>query len=241
MDAREAGELLRLAMIQKSRPVAASSRMNDLVQRYLEEDSFRRLVDSVAEGLGLEILDTSRSQFLLTPSDEESPFALNLSEYSRILGGKAVGRSRLVAIHLGLAASFFPTAAALDSDFSEVGHWTEQQLRDRLRDMAQKLANHESADSVDQFIWADLLSMEIAKESERFALTTLEGIIGKVLKDMVDNRLLSSEKAYDGIRYMPTRAYRLLIRRRAGRLLAKVLDLMKDQESLKQKNEESIK
>lgn len=77
-DVRAAAELVTFGLARRVRPVEGSE-YRALLDRYRAELRFKDLVDTMAEGLGLEVLGTPRAGIVLVP-DPGGPFATRLGD-----------------------------------------------------------------------------------------------------------------------------------------------------------------
>lgn len=77
-DVRAAAELINFGLARRHRPVERSE-YRTLLDRYRAELRFKDVVDTMAEGLGLEVLGTPRAGIVLVP-DPGGPFATRLGD-----------------------------------------------------------------------------------------------------------------------------------------------------------------
>lgn len=77
-DVRAAAELITFGLARRGRPVEGSE-YRTLLDRYRTELRFKDVVDTMAEGLGLEVLGTPRAGIVLAP-DPGGPFATRLGD-----------------------------------------------------------------------------------------------------------------------------------------------------------------
>ncbi|GAA4553362.1 hypothetical protein [Pseudonocardia xishanensis] len=107
---RAAAELVAFGLERRSRPVEGSE-YRALLDRYRTELRFRDVVDTMAEGLGLEVLGTPRSGIVLAP-EPGGPFATRLADLRTMDQGE-----RLVfgLVLIGIAAYAYPQ----DVDFDD--------------------------------------------------------------------------------------------------------------------------
>ncbi len=77
-DVRAAAELINFGLSRRNRPVEGSE-YRTLLDRYRAELRFKDVVDTMAEGLGLEVLGTPRAGIVLVP-DPGGPFATRLGD-----------------------------------------------------------------------------------------------------------------------------------------------------------------
>jgi hypothetical protein len=109
-EVRAAAELLAFGLQRRSRPVEGSD-YRALLDRYRTELRFRDVVDTMAEGLGLEALGTPRSGIVLAP-EPGGPFATRLADFRTMDQNE-----RLVfgLVLIGIAAYAYPQ----DVDFDD--------------------------------------------------------------------------------------------------------------------------
>ncbi len=77
-DVRSAAELIQFGLARRVRPVEGSE-YRVLLDRYRDELRFKDVVDTMAEGLGLEVLGTPRAGIVLVP-EPGGPFATRLGD-----------------------------------------------------------------------------------------------------------------------------------------------------------------
>jgi hypothetical protein len=77
-EVRAAAELITFGLARRARPVEGSD-YRTLLDRYRSELRFKDVVDTMAEGLGLEVLGTPRAGIVLVP-DPGGPFATRLGD-----------------------------------------------------------------------------------------------------------------------------------------------------------------
>lgn len=108
-DVGAASELIAFGLSRSARPVDGSDYRN-LLDRYRTEIRFKDIVDTIAEGLGLEVLGTPRTGLVLAP-DPSGPFATRLADLRTM-----TSEEKLVfgLILLALAAYAYPNDVDLD-------------------------------------------------------------------------------------------------------------------------------
>jgi hypothetical protein len=109
-DVRAAAELITFGLARRARPVEGSE-YRTLLDRYRTELRFKDVVDTMAEGLGLEVLGTPRAGIVLAP-DPGGPFATRLGDLRAMTEDE-----RLVfgLVLIGIAAYAYPN----DVDFDD--------------------------------------------------------------------------------------------------------------------------
>src|SRR5688572_14817022 len=100
-DAGAAAQLIGYGLQPRLRP-ASTPLYAELVERHLGDVAFRDLVDHIADGLGLVVLDVSAASGITLGATPGSPFELRLADYRANLSGD----ERLLhgLIHVGIAA-----------------------------------------------------------------------------------------------------------------------------------------
>jgi len=112
-DARAAATLLQWGLRPQARP-AQEADYRRLIDRYLDEADFRALTRSVAEGLGLTVLDIGAHGLVLAPS-MNSAFSLPASDF-RSPSGYADDRLLDGLVQIAIATTVFPRARDLEDD-----------------------------------------------------------------------------------------------------------------------------
>ena len=112
-DAGAASQLIGYGLQPRLRPASAPAYAR-LVERYRGDVAFRELVDHVADGLGLVVLDVAGATGVTLAATEGSAFELRLADYRANLSTD----DRLLhgLIHVGIAAYGYPTSASLTDD-----------------------------------------------------------------------------------------------------------------------------
>ena len=81
-DAESAARLISFGMRPKQLP-GRDVVYADLVRRYSEDSAFKQLVNSVAAGLGLLVLDVSAQAGAVLAATDESVFEIKMDSYAR--------------------------------------------------------------------------------------------------------------------------------------------------------------
>jgi hypothetical protein len=136
-DAYLVGRLLQWGLRPRDRP-AQEPEYNALVDRYLDRREFKRQVDEVARGLGLEVLDASAHGLVLAPAGD-SVFALRAAEFRP----NRTVEDRLVdgLVQIAIASTVFPRARDLEEDPALARPpVTVDEVDDHLRALCERLA-----------------------------------------------------------------------------------------------------
>ena len=128
--AGDAARLVAYGLRTRTRP-GSDSEYAELVVRHLAEPSFASTTRAVAGGYGLSVLSVDRIEgIVLTPVDDDSPFRMRLADYVAV--PNADTRLMHGLVQLAIAATAYPTAAALEDD-QRLASVTVQQVYDRIR------------------------------------------------------------------------------------------------------------
>lgn len=226
--AREAAQLLAF-VLRRASPSDRDYR--DLITRYGREVDFRDLVNGMADGLGLAIIDpgpNARNTGLgVCCSDRNSPFAPTIDTYQ--LKIRQDYRPAIPLAHLGVMSYYFPNLEADDDYSAKPG--SPEQVMQHLRAIA---AEMQAADQQDDGIPSTLrkayqLILEIPEVAEndadgRKGRSTLLGMVRAVMDQLVDmNYLRLSTEGKETI-YQPRQIYHLYVRRYAGGTMAQLLE-----------------
>lgn len=212
-DAGAAAQLLGYGLQPRLRP-AGTAGYADLVARHQSDVAFRELVEHIADGLGLVVLEATGVAGIVLAAAPGSPFELRLADYRSNLS--ADDRLLHGLIHVGIAAYAFPTAASLADD--EVRHASvhavETFLRracERLRDRAGDAAVSDADDETEQ-AWRLYLRRQSTRDTAdgRVGVSTTVGMIKYAFERLTSAGMATRTADTDG------GTYRLLSRYRTG-------------------------
>lgn len=212
-DAGAAAQLIGYGLRPRLRPAAAPG-YADLVARHQTDVTFRELVEAVADGLGLAVLDADGVSGLVLAATEGSVFEQRLGDYRANLS--ADDRMLHGLIHLGIAAYAFPTAASLADD--DVRHASVQAVERYLRAACERLRERDgdgpsdpAQDEVEQ-AWRLYLQRQPARDTAdgRVGVSTTTGMIKYAFERLVAAGMATRTADTDG------GTYRLLARYRSG-------------------------
>ena len=217
----KAARLIYMGLQPKITP-SKDREYKDLIQLAMSSDKFRDMVQTVAQGLSLYVVDISERGIILSPEDLGSLFKMTLTEYRRELGGDDTdAKPGLIAlVQVAIAATFFPTAESLDDD-----DWLSESKGVRNFDnvlvgMCEKVASEDDPEAVSPFLRQSgetVLTMpEIMPDAKKLTLKSRTGAIGIVVKHLEENRMVKRENTTEGETWFPTYRYQQLLRRRAG-------------------------
>ncbi|MFZ5477570.1 MAG: hypothetical protein ACOZNI_12410 [Myxococcota bacterium] len=211
----DAGRLITCALTPRARP-AAMPAYAELMRRYREDAAFRVLVDGVARGLGLQILDASEHGLVLGAT-ADSVFGLKLADYRQTL----TAEDRVVhgMIQLAIAAWCYPTAAALDDPEGVVVPVSVHEVVQYLREVCEQLARRAEQDPEIgtpelRDAWRAILERAETRGTpdHRRTAGTLNGMVEHALERLAERGLLRREGDANGGTWRALRAYRVQVR-----------------------------
>jgi hypothetical protein len=238
-DVTEAARLLTLGMHPKLLP-ARDLTYADLIRRFTEDDTFKEVTESIAEGLSLTILAASSRTGLVLGPMTESVFEQRFDDYSRRV---SLGERRdLMKVlhglaHIAIAALAFPRPDDLAAD-TYVGRVSVEQVDGVVREACQALAAKASAaeeagDPLEdapqlERVWrAYMRRPETALTKDgRLAPSTTRGVIAKALRFLAEQGFLIKANDEQGGTYRTTPRYQVQVRELAAeRAFAELLTL----------------
>lgn len=136
--AYRAARLVQWGLQPRQRPAQDAEYM-DLVSAWTEDRSFRDVVEEVASGLGLHILDVSVQGMVLAPA-ESSVFKMRFTEY-RSSSSSVDDRLLDGLVQIAIAATVFPRAEDLMDELSTARPAVSvDEVEDQLRTLCDALA-----------------------------------------------------------------------------------------------------
>jgi hypothetical protein len=136
-DGYRAGRLLHWGLQPRQRPVQEPE-YRELIDRYLDRGDFRELVQAIASGLQLRVLDAGDYGIALGP-EGDSAFALRPAEFRP---GGSGAEDRLIdgLVQLAIAATIFPTSRDLEDEATRARPpVTVDEIEDNLRRLARRM------------------------------------------------------------------------------------------------------
>jgi hypothetical protein len=238
-DVTDAARLLTLGMRPKLLP-ARDLIYSELVRRYGEDDSFKDVVESVAEGLGLTVLAVSPRTGVVHGAIDQSVFEYKFDDYTRRVSlGERRGLEKALhgLAHMAVAAMAFPRPDDLADD-TYAGRVSVEQadsvVREACRALEEKSAAAEESDDpledapqLEQVWRAYLRRPETARTKDgRLAPSTTRGILTKALRFLADQGFLVKVNDEYGGTYRTTPRYQVQVRELAAeRAFAEFLEL----------------
>ena len=213
-DAGAAAQLLSYGLQPRLRPSGTAS-YADLVARHQSDVGFRELVDDIADGLGLIILEADGVSGIVLAPAPGSVFEARLVDYRANMSGD----DRLIhgLIHVGIAAYAFPTPASLAAD--DVRHASvigvERFLRnacERLRDRHGDAASDDASET--EQAWRLYLRRQVTRDTAdgRVGVSTTTGMVKYAFERLVAAGMATRTATTDGGSYRLLRRYRTGVR-----------------------------
>ena len=223
-EAQKAVLLLNKGLSPRASALRGDVEYRQLLAHWRADPEFRQLVDDLAPMLGLRVIDVLDHAIVLAPSGLESVFAATLTDLRPGLG--EMPRGALALTHIAIAATFFPTAAALtgaQDDFAEVSA-TPARVAAVLREHCGRL-EAEAGDDPDLAeaglaeAWRELARLPDARPdgTQRAGLSSLAGMVKLVLNQLQEHGMVQTlDDTAEGETYVPTPRYRLQVRELAA-------------------------
>jgi hypothetical protein len=168
-----------------------------LLGLYRADPQFASMVQDVAEGLELAILDISERGLVLVPTSRESKFSIRIADIRTNL--KPEQKAGLLLAHVAVAAVFYPTTDGLDDDNYVPPPSTLGQFRDSLYALARRLKDA-GGDLKDVPLeaapgWELICSMpSLVPSSQRASANSVTGLVGLALTHMVSGGLIRIDR-----------------------------------------------
>lgn len=213
MSARDAGRLVRLALDPRITS-ARDAEYAQLIGNYLADLEFRAEVDAFAGGQGLQVIDASPMQLVLSVTDPDSPFA-----FRRQLGrpGTYTYDERVCAglIQLAIVGLAYPTARDLVSD--RTPRLSVLQVDRRLRAAASAREHGQSPDRPSDQPELERAWALYARQPQTHDISDKRAYmrgslrwVGREFEWLADHALARRETDEDGGRYRLTRRHRVM-------------------------------
>jgi len=210
---RRAARLIAKAL--QVRTVPGNDReYRELLAYYEAHAEFRVLVDDIAGGLTLRVLESGPRGLVLVPVDAESRFAFRLGDLRQ--GLEAEDKALLVLIHTAIASYFYPTGESLDDELYNAPAITERQALTALKTLCLHLKGRGDAQAQGlprevELGWESvLLKPEAFPEQQRRRTSSLEGLVSLVFRQLVDAGLVRRESD-EGVNSRYTANWRMTV------------------------------
>lgn len=234
-DAFRAGRLIQWALNVRAIPFNEAE-YRELLDRYIDDSSFRNLVRRFADGLGVTVLEANdRGLFLGT--QDESVFARTPSEFR---GSRTSAEDRLLdgLVQVAIAATIYPRQQDLDEDSLEakrpvtVGE-VDETLRTLCAEHKRRVAENPdtASDEIDQGLheaWRVYESRPGIKMTAQGNLSpaSMQSLIRRHLQFLVDHGCFVMSSQGNAELYRPTLRYQIQVKELAATRLYRQLQCM---------------
>lgn len=224
----KAGRLIQWGLQPRVRP-GAEPEYGELIELYRNRSEFRRLVDEVADGLGLFVLDVSDHGIVLSPH-EDSLFRLRAAEY-RPSSSRVEDRLLDGLVHLAIATVIFPRPGDLEDDVDRPRPpVTVTEVEEHLRSLCEALAEaHRDAPDPEKGSDREGLHRAWRVYHERYAVRETEGerrgrrsttgLIEYALERLRENGCMVATEWSAQPAWQPTRRYNVMVQELAATAL----------------------
>ncbi len=222
-EAQKAVLLLNKGLSPRASALQGDVDYRQLLAHWHANPEFRQLVNDLAPMLGVRVIDALDFAIVLAPSGADSVFAATLTDLRQDLG--EMRRGALALVHIAIAATFFPTSAALtgaQDDFAEVSATPARVaavLRGHCGHLEAKAGDDpDLAEAGLAEAWRELARLPEASPdgSQRAGLRSLAGMVKLVLNQLEGHGMVQTLDTAEGETYIPTPRYRLQVRELAA-------------------------
>ena len=214
--AEDAGRLLSGALGRQ----ALDTSGRELLRRYRTDGAFRGIVEAVARGLGLRVLDALDTGLVLA-ADADSPFSFRLQDFRQNL----TVEDRLChgMVQIAIAAYCFPTASSLEDDERGLIPVAVQDVVEYLTAACTELQRRATIDPdlarpELQEAWRIVLSRPETRDTGdgRRAAMALSGMVSWALDRLAQEGMLRKDSDERGGRWHVRPAFRVQVRELGG-------------------------
>jgi hypothetical protein len=233
---RDAARLIGFGLRARLVPARDES-YRQLVHRARTDDEFASVVQAVADGLELAVLEITDRGGLVLASREDSVFAVRMTEYAKRTNGEGKAAERVLhaLAHLGAATLAFPRPADL-ADETYLGRITVDGVEAFVREAATRLGERAAADgntdtSTDEptleaawRVYARRARTGATGDGRKLSSSTL-GMVSKALAFLADQGLLVRTSDDRHGTYRTTPRYRAQVREAGSVMFDELLAL----------------
>jgi hypothetical protein len=205
----------------------------ELLDLYRADSGFAIMVDEVADGLELSVLDFSERGLVVVPTSRESKFAMRITDLRANL--KPGQKAGLVLAHVAVAAAFYPTTSGLEDDSFVPPPASLAQFRDTLLALARRLkdgaeeADYEETPGELASGWELICAMPLMLPgAQRASPASVTGLISLALLHMVAGGLVRVDREADDetqVTYTPTHRLQVQLRELTLRRLFEIAQM----------------
>lgn len=198
-ESQQAAALLYKAMGFTANP-SSDADYRHLLARFRGDRVFAEVVNGVAAGMELVILDVSERGLVIAPTGKSSRFSLRLSDLRRSMSESE--KVAMVLIHLAIAAVFYPTTDHIEDEGRSPFPSSLVEVRDKVLGIANSLRLSAEGDSyaAEQLRpgWSLILDLPVfIPGAERASMKSVDGIVRVCLIRLSDYGLVRKEGKED--------------------------------------------
>ena len=220
--AQQAVLLIRKGLSPRASALRGDPDYARLLALWRADPELRSLVEELAPMLDLQVLDVLPTGIVLAPSGPRSVFAETLSDLRS--GVQEMQAGVLALIHVGIAATFFPSSTDIENtaaggEFSV----SPQRIVGVVRRLcagleARSAEDPEFEDAGLIEAWREIARIPDARPDglQRAGLGSLMAMVKLVLNQLGEHGMVSSTPTEDGEVYLATPRYRLQVRELAA-------------------------
>ncbi len=230
----KASRLIYKGINSKSNPLR-DKEFKELLNLAFSSSEFLSIVESIADGMSLVIVDISEKGLIISPKNSESSFSMNIVDYRKEL--KSDGAEASIAIaaltQIAVALSLFPTDNELDEDESLLNcSTTIKDIYETLVKICTNITKEEDSYDIPielKTVAELILELPVNIPTQtRPTFKSLNGSVSIIVSHLEDNGLLKFEESMTGGFYFPTYKYHKLLKRRGA---GKLFDILHQQTS----------
>lgn len=216
-DGQDAAALLYKAMGILANPLN-DTEYRQLLAKFRSDRAFADVVNGIAAGMELVILDVSERGLVVAPTGKNSRFSLRVTDLRQNLNERE--RVAMALIHLAIAAVFYPTTDHVEDEGRAPFPSSVSEIRDKVLTIANSLRLSSEGDSyaAEQLRpgWGLILDLPpFIPGAERAALSSVDGIVKLCLIRLRDFGLVRKEgheKISEKTIFTPTHQLRIQLR-----------------------------
>jgi hypothetical protein len=218
-DATEAARLIEWGLHPRVLP-DGNPEYRGLVRRWMDDGAFKILVEAIADGLKLRVVNVHPRAGIVLGTLRDSVFAYTITRFKRQVANEEGAVIALVLI--AACATFYPVQDTLDSDGTLAPTATLADVREHLLKLCQALESQQKKQDPTAIRWRKgwqhILSLpEIVEDARRASRNHLHGLVGMLLKHLADSGLAAEEERPDGNHlYVATTRLRLMLAEHAA-------------------------
>jgi len=216
-ESRDAAALLYKAMGAYASP-GSDVEYRHLLARYRADSAFSEVVNGIAAGMELAILDVSERGLVIAPSGKKSRFSIKIGDLRLNMGERE--KVAMVLVHMAIGTVFYPTTDHLEDEGRTPFPSSLTDIREKVVGIANQLRVAAEGDSYPAEElrpgWSLLLDLqEVMPDASRASMSSVHGIVKVCLMRMLTYGLVRKEgreEIGDKTVFTPTHQLRIQLR-----------------------------